>query len=539
MIDLLSQAPGEVATDVPSSQGSRGHAATFSRNSAISVGRLLISTLVALVLPAYLTHKLPVQTYSAWVLILQMSAYVGYLDFGVQTGIAKYVAEYEARGDFAGASMRASAGFAIISVTSILGVLLTVVLAWRVPQLFHEMPASLYRDVRISLLFVGISLSFGLLCSIFSAVFLGLQRYGVPIILSLINRFLFTGVVVCAVFFRCSLAVMGALVAVVQIATGLMQIGAWRKLASNIRISLYGIDRDVLKKMLSYCSALAVWTVGMLCVSGLDVTIVGRYDFPQTAFYSIATAPTNFMISIMGAALAPLLPTASALSVHRGAKEMGEVLSRATRYSTILLIFSALPLLVGGYWVLRLWVGPHYAVQTIGYLRILVLANLVRNLCLPYAGMLVATENQRVAIAGASAEAIVNVGSSIYLARHIGAVGVAYGTLLGAFVSVGMHFALSMHYTYSTFSVTRARLFLSGILRPTLVAIPSIASVALWWSAKAPSFSLPMWLLWASSTILLGWFGSLYPEERSRLLRLAKRRFGTLKPALSRTSSGR
>jgi hypothetical protein len=51
----------------------------------------------------------------------------------------------------------------------------------------------------------------------------------------------------------------------------------------------------------------------MLCVSGLDVTIVGHFDFGQTAFYSIATLPTNFILSIMGAALGPLLPAASAL----------------------------------------------------------------------------------------------------------------------------------------------------------------------------------------------------------------------------------
>ena len=189
----------------------------------------------------------------------------------------------------------------------------------------------------------------------------------------------------------------------------------------------------------------------MLCVSGLDVTIVGHYDYGQTAFYATAVLPTNFMLSIMGAALAPLLPTASALSVHRTPAEMGRLLARITRYSTVLLLFVGLPLLVGGYILLRLWVGPVYALHAVGYLRVLLLANIVRNLCLPYSSMLVATNRQRVAIFGAGAEAIVNLAASLYLVRHIGAIGVAYGTLIGSFVSVGMHFAVSMHYTRPTF----------------------------------------------------------------------------------------
>ncbi len=496
----------------------RGPAATFAQNSIISIGRLLISTAVALLLPTFLAHKLSVKTYSAWVLILQMGAYVGYLDFGVQTGISKYVAEFEARNDTKSSSMRASAGLLIMIAASVLGVALTLVLAWHVPDLFIEMPPSLYADVRLSLVFIGLSLSFGLVCSICSAIFLGLQRFGIPMGISLVNRVLYTAVILGAVFLHSRLAVMGLLVAAVNVLTGLLQVVAWRRLASHVQLSLRGIDRDVIKKMLTYCSTLAVWTVGMLCVSGLDVTIVGRYDYAQTAFYSIATMPTNFMISIAGAALGPFLPTASALAVHRTAGQMGEILSKATRYTSILLIVSGIPLLVGGYWVLRLWVGPAYAVHTVGYLRILVLANIVRNTCLPYSSMLIATDSQNVAIAGASAEAIVNVVCSAYLAHHIGAIGVAYGTLLGSFVSVGMHFALSMHFTYSKFSVSRTRLLLVGIVRPVTIAVPSLLLLRSWWSASSPVFGIPTFLLWVVSTGLLVWYVSLNGSERKKLV---------------------
>jgi O-antigen/teichoic acid export membrane protein len=506
----------------------RNIAATFTRNAIFSVGRLLITTLVALVLPSYLTHRLPVETYSAWVLILQMGAYVAYLDFGVQNGVSKFVAEYETRGDYHGASQRASAGLAIMLCMSIAGALLTFILAWRVPNLFQEMPASLYRDARISLLFIGISLSFGLFCSVYASVFLGLQRYGVPMVILIINRFLFTVIICSAVFFHSSLALMGALTAAVNVLTGVLQIIAWRRMASHIRVNLRDLDFSVLKKMLAYCSVLAIWTAGMLCVSGLDLTIVARYDFSQTGFYSIAISPTNFMISILGSALAPFLPTTSAMSVHHSPQEMGDVLCKTTRYSTILLLLSGLPLLIGAYPILQLWVGSTYAIHTTPYLRILVLANIIRYVCAPYAMMLVATDSQKIAIAGIVAEAAVNIGCSIYFARHLGATGVALGTFLGSIVSVITHIGFNMYYTYSKFSVTRIKLFLQGVLRPSLIALPSLLLFPLWRSVANPSLTPFLWFCLVITTIFIAWFVGLNMGERVGLIEFTKRRMKLL-----------
>jgi O-antigen/teichoic acid export membrane protein len=469
------------------------------------------------------------------VLILQMTTYINYLDFGIQSGISKYVAEYQARGDARGSSVRASAGLALLLTVSAVGVVLTLMLAWRAPHLFHAMPPELYAGARLSLVFVGTSASFGLLCSIFASIFIGLQRFAIPTVLAFVNRLLFVAAVMTTVFFHGGLALMGAMVAAVNVSIGLLQFAAWRRFARHVRVSLFDLDYGVLRGMVGYCSSLAVWTVGMLCVSGLDVAIVGRYDFTRTAYYSLAAVPTNLIIAIMGAALAPLLPTASALSVSHSPVQMGAMLARATRYTSDLLIVSGLPLMVAGYWLLRIWVGPVYAVQIVGYMRILVLAYVLRHMCAPYASMLVATDSQRVAIASVTAEAAVNVASSIYLAQHIGAIGVAYGTLIGSFVSVGMHFALSMHYTYAKFSISRLRLFLGGMGRPLTIALPSLLLVKRWWVPAAPAMGAAMWLAWALSTLLLAWWAGLNGQERSSLFGFVRRAVGLAGPAVHTT----
>lgn len=512
-IDAIVQPPA------PKDGGTR---AVLSRNIAASLVRVGVASVVALVLPAYLTHRLPVSVYGAWVLILQLGAYVSFLDFGVQTGVAKFVAEYEARSDDAAASQRASAGFIIMAIGGLLGLALTIGVAWEVPRLFRTMPEALYYDVRLGVLLVGGSLAFQLVCSVFGAIFLGLQRYGIPMAIAVVNRVLYTIVICMTVYLHGSLAEMGLGVAVVNVATSIVQIIAWRKLANRIKISWRSTDPLVIKQMMRYCATLSIWSICMVFVSGLDLTIVGHYDYSQTAYYSIAILPTNFVVMIIASMMGPLLPASSALSTQRTPAEMGQILARTTRYSSMMLLLTGLPLIICGFPILRLWVGPSYALHSFEYLQILVLANILRNSCLPFATMIVATGKQGYAAVAAVSEALVNLGASLYLVIHYGAVGVAFGTLLGSITSVALHFAVTMRFTYSTLSISRARLFSTGYFRPSAIAVPSLilfvcASTA---RGKAPNVSTV--LAWGVATLVLAWFGNLNREERVGIKRMVR-----------------
>src|ERR1700733_14188476 len=86
------------------------------QGSASNLLRVLLSMLVSLVLPPFLVHRMPPVEYSAWVLILQVSAYVNLLDFGLQTAIGKYVAEHDARGDREASHHLISTSFTLLAV---------------------------------------------------------------------------------------------------------------------------------------------------------------------------------------------------------------------------------------------------------------------------------------------------------------------------------------------------------------------------------------------------------------------------------------
>lgn len=118
------------------------HKRKVLHGSASNLVRVMLSLLVSLLLPPFLVRRMSTAEYSAWVLIMQMSAYVGLLDLGLQTAVGKFVAEHHALDDRATSSRVLSTSFLILSLTALLGAGIIAMLAWRVPQLFHQMPAA-------------------------------------------------------------------------------------------------------------------------------------------------------------------------------------------------------------------------------------------------------------------------------------------------------------------------------------------------------------------------------------------------------------
>ncbi len=493
----------------------------YLRNAAASVLRIGVISIVALLLPAYLVHRLSVDVYAAWVLILQLGAYVSYLDVGVQTAVAKFVAEHEAGNDLVAASRSASAGFMVISCAAILGCGLSLLLSWQVPFLFRTMPTALYREVRISLVLVGCSLSVLLASAVFAAIFQGLQRYGIPMFLAVLNRVLYALLVAAVVAFHRGLIAMAITVAAVNVLTSLLQFAAWHRFASSIRVTFAELRRTVVVKVLRYCGVLGVWSFTMLIVSGLDLTIVGHYDYGQTAYYSVAVLPTNFLLMIASAVMNPMIPVASALAVRETAASVGQLLYRATRYTVLLLLLMGIPLLAAGHAILRVWVGLEYARHAILYLQILVLANILRNLFLPYATIVVAVGQQKYATYAAVGEAVVNLAASLWLASRMGAVGVALGTLLGAAVTVSIHSLVSLRLTRRSIAIERGRFF-GSLFRPALIALPTLAIYASWQMIERHQLGTWFAAVGIISTLLILWFAALDRREREQLWKMAR-----------------
>ena len=448
---------------------------TIAKNSVANLLRFAVSVLAAALLPPFLTRRLSHDMYAAWVLILQLGAYAAIFELGLQSAISKFVAQHHATQDHAGTSSVVSTATALLSVSAALALSAVGVLVWQVPHLFGQLTPALVHQVRLGILLIGGATALALPTTALASSFQGVQRYNIPMIIGGGSQALSTIAIIIAVFHHSSLVVMGACVAAITLAAGLAQVGAWRRYLPHIRITVSGVTRRMTRTIFNYCAAMSVMSFAMLLISGLDTVIVGHFDFKATGFYAVAASLTNFVIMTAGAVFNPLLPAASELAALGDRAAVASLTLRSTRFCAVLLVLTGLPLLLYGYPILSLWVGADYARNSILFLEILTIANMIRLSMLPYAAILAGNGLQRYGWIAAIGEAVVNFALSIALGYRFGAVGVALGTLIGGAVSVLLHLFYTMRYTQAAIPVRRVEFVLRGLARPLACALPLFA----------------------------------------------------------------
>lgn len=445
------------------------------KNASANLVRLAGSGIVALLLPPFLVRMLPRDTYGTWALLLQLTLYVGYLDFGIQTAVARFVAYSDELNDDLQRDGTVSTALVLLICAAVLGAILTALLAWQLPNLFHQMPPTLYHAARSALLIMGGSFVLGLPVSVIHALFIGFQRNEIPAVISIINKLAMALFIVAVVMQHLSLAAMGAAVAVANLLSYALACLALRKLARHVVIRVSRMSKAVARQLAAYSGSVVVWNMAMLMISGLDLTIVGIFDFKSTAYYAIAATLTGFLIQAQGAIFAALLPASAVLAARGESQQLGTLLMSSTRYGMLILLAMALPLIVAAHFALQIWAGAEYARHSTPILQILLVANVIRLCALPYSTLLLGTGQQHKVIFSPIAEGVTNFAASIGGAYLIGAIGVAIGTLIGAFVGIGFHFLYNMPRT-EMIVINRTRLVREALLRPALCVGPVIAA---------------------------------------------------------------
>jgi O-antigen/teichoic acid export membrane protein len=488
------------------------------KNATANVVRGGAAAVVAMILPPFLTRLMSADSFGAWSLVLQVSAYVGYLDFGIQTAVGRFVAHANVKGVAEHRDSVVSTALAALTVAGVAAIAGTLGLAALLPRIFRHVPSPLFGDMRIALLLVAGSLAIGLPASVFNGVFVGLQRYEVPAAVIGGSRVFSAFMVILVVKQGGSLTWMAAAVAGVNLASYAVQYFMYRWMAPEIHLSTRLVSQKTGRELLDYCAGLTVWSVAMLLITGLDVLLVGYFQFEELAYYAVASTAIVFLSSLQNAVFSVMIPSTAVQYVRGDSQELGRMMVTATRYGTFLLLLTGLPLVFAARKILTVWVGPNYAFHGSSVLRILVLANMVRLSATPYAMTLVGTGQQRLAVVTALLEGSCNLIASIIAGYVFGAVGVAMGTLFGSLVGVGGNFVYNMPRTVGVdFRVSRY--IIDGLLRPVVCALPLMFfGVVLHWNETRSSTITAFGLIGALlTTALLFWHLGLVNREREKL----------------------
>jgi O-antigen/teichoic acid export membrane protein len=441
------------------------------KNAFANVARGCSGAIVTLLLPPLLTKILSHDSYGTWLLILQLSTYVGLLDFGVQTAIGRFVAHSNELEDVNLRDSIISTSLLILTCSGAVAFFGILALTWQLPNLFKEMPLELQPDARSALMLVGGSLALGLPFSAFGGVFVGLQRYDIPAWIIGTSKLIGAAFVLLVAYSSHSIVWMSFALALSNICCSIWQFLAFKQLSININISTKMVSKSSAIEITSYCYSISISTIAMMLVSGLDILIVGIFDYGSVVYYTLATSITNLAVNLHSSIFTVMLPVATIVNARDELDRLGEIFISTVKCSTILLIAMTIFVIEGGDFFLKLWVGENYALHTISILMTLMIANSIRLIGWPYVITVLAVAQQNLIIISPLIEGSVNFIISVFLVKQFGAIGAAIGTAIGGFVGVVYHFSYNLPRT-NRIKVKPYNLAVESVFKPIAAITP-------------------------------------------------------------------
>jgi O-antigen/teichoic acid export membrane protein len=467
----------------------------IAKNAVSNLVRGGATAIVAFALPHFLAHSLDPARFAAWSLILQIAAYASILDFGLQTAVARFIAQALELNHFDRVRKLIETALAMLSLAALLALAAVGVIVLCAGSLFHGIPPGLLSEFQVAALVMAAGAALLLPLSTFTGVLIGMHRNELPALAIGGSRLLGGGAAIVAAHYTHSLVLIASCVAAPNLAGGLLQaVFVSRHLpgVANLRVWM---DRAAALGFLRYCAGLTIWSFGMLLISGLDVTIVAHFQFEAAGYYALASTLMALFASSNSSVLSALLAPFAAMQANGQFDRMRDIVIRSTRISALFSFICASVLIAYGGSLLRLWVGPYYAYRAYPILVVLTLAQALRLMGNGYSIALLATGHQNRSIGPAVVEAVTNLAASLWAVTRFGAIGVAFGSLFAVFVGMPIAFIFVVRPSESL-TVTRTDLALRGMLRGLLPCLPLLAcSVFVALRHPMPAQSLFLWAL--------------------------------------------
>ena len=447
--------------------------ATLVKNAASNLLRGGTTAVVNLALPHFLIKTLDVDRFSAWSLMLQIAAYASFFDFGLQTAVGRFVAHCTELGQLERRKKLIETSYCAFLIVAALAMIVIGVVTFVGNHIFKGLPPQLLHEFRMAGIILGFGAALQLTFSPFTGVLVGLHRNELPAIATIVSRLGGAFAVILLARHTHSLIVLASAIAVANLLAGAIQYLAVIYYLPAMRRMHMRIDSGILHELFRFCMALGVLTLSMFVIQGLDVTIIGRFQFSQVGYYTIAASVIGMISGLSGAILTSLTAPFAVLQARGDASRIATSMLDVTWGTSLANGALILLFVLWSQAILSLWVGGFYATLAGPILVVLLFAQAIRLMASPLSTALIACGLHGKAVVSSIAEALVNLLLSVYLVQRVGAIGVAYGTLAGAVISILLHLLYTLPKT-PTVPVRPKDLLYSGLALPLLALSPLI-----------------------------------------------------------------
>jgi O-antigen/teichoic acid export membrane protein len=459
----------------------RGRGALLVHNSLANLLRAGSTSLVTILLPVILVVIMPVQSYAAWALIFSLASYAIYLDLGLQSTVQALVGRSDGEAGRAAAFAIGRSAIRVIGSVFVVAAIAAWVLASQLPTIFPDIPVALVSQSRVALAVAIIGQASSLVGSTIAAYFAGKQRSFeataviapsrlVSMLASVAAAALSGNLMVIAICFSSPLVV-GSLVLAARF---------WAEQRRAPVGELSAADRSATTAayLLRYSGPLIIWSICMLVVTGVDLALVGRLDYGSLAPYAVAAMIATGLAGVGSALTSPLLPEFARRAASGTRAAFSRVVLEGTGLNSAAVIMVATVLIAYSPWLMEFLLRDAGAASAVEILAVLLAANALRMTMTPLTLAFIATKTHSRIVLPPVVEAAVNLGLSIVLGLMMGAIGIAWGTLIGAVVGVALASTWSLKASGAV-AIATGRLWVEALWKPC-IAIAPLAVCIVW-----------------------------------------------------------
>lgn len=355
------------------------------RNSFYGAIQFIVPLLLLLGLTPVFIHKMGTENYGLWMVATSALGLMGIAEFGLNTAISKFVAEFVESRNTDALSAVVSTGMAAYIL---LGIVLIVPLYIFSPALAGIFkPSEAISEEQIGAVIRIMSLGFIplLLRSGAMAIPVGLQRFRVPVIVIIIYQLTSYIAALAIVFLRGSVAqIVESTVAVLWITALGSLFVAWRMLQPfHLKFIIIG-SREVLRRLFSFTLASGLTALGSLIFGFADRLAVGAVlGLDAVAYYTVIVSVAAKILQLSGSLAGALMPAVSTWMASGNIQRVRAYFSKATLILLGLNTLIAGTLLVLSGPLLRLWLGVAFADHVLVPFRILIVVYALISLDAP------------------------------------------------------------------------------------------------------------------------------------------------------------
>lgn len=440
----------------------------FLKNAVSNLLSGASTAVLAIVLPYVLVKHFDPAAFGLWVLMLQLGGYANYLNLGIQTAVGRYVAEALSLGNDHRIGAIASAGTQFLTILALFGAIALVCTAIFFDRIFTQVLPSLIPVARTSVLWIGGAFLLALPASATLGVFIGVQKNEVPAYIAIGSRVAVGAGTAWIAATTHDLVSTSIAFFATSLADLIFRYWIYVRSFPRWPIRMLSLDRALSVDLARYCTSLAVWSVSMLLVNGVSITLVGVLDFKNLAYFGVAVSLVTFLVGIQQSVFSPLIQIFAGLHTRGDDPKSMRLLMLSSAVCSALLVLVSLILYGFGKILLLNWVGEVYSSNAFPILMVLVLGNIIRYSATPYALWLIATGQQRKVLLTPFVEGLVNLAVSVAAGYQFGAIGVAWGVVVGGITGIAANFLFNIPRTLGN-EFSRLEYGLQSLLYPGAV----------------------------------------------------------------------